>query len=75
MDVLRFVETNKGPVALRRHEHAETIFITQVWNRTPDGEWKQRHYYSNDRSEIAPGMLEALYQGARKRQLPYEDFW
>ena len=75
MDMLEFVETNRGPVARRKHEHAENLCYTQIWKRNQDGDWKPRHYYTKDRSDMSSGLLEALYQGARSRGLPYEDFW
>ena len=75
MEILRFVETNKGPVAVRRHEHAECKYYTQVWRRTQSGDWKSNHYYNSRGEQIDPGLLEALYQGAKANGLPYEDFW
>ncbi len=76
MDILRFVETNRGPVALRRHEHAENKYYTQVWSRTENGDWKAMHLEQKDRSEsLGSGLLEALYQGTKAKGLPYEDFW
>lgn len=76
MDMLEFVQTNIGPVALRRHRHAESQYYTQVWRRAHDGEWKKTHYYSKDRScEFSSDLLEALFRGINEDSLPYEGWW
>ena len=78
MNLLSFVNTNIGIVALRRHENAELMFYTQVWLRTGNDTWKQYHYLSKENSqEFNSGILELLYQHVEQTCscLPFEDFW
>jgi hypothetical protein len=77
MQILTFVNTNIGVVALRRHDKAENLYFTQVWLRSNTGEWKKYHYFTREKNaDICPGILESIYNHvSHEEQLPYEDWW
>jgi hypothetical protein len=76
MDILSFINTNIGIIALRRHPNAELLYYTQVWSRTENGEWSKCHLLSRDNdSAYTSGILEAIYSNIDPQSIQFEDWW
>ena len=76
MDILDFIRTNIGIVALRRHPNAELLHYTQVWKRSGNGDWSKYHICADcDDSQYPPGLLETIFSSYDPAALSYEDWW
>lgn len=75
MELLDFINTNHGVVAVRRHKNAELLYYSQVWLRENTGEWKRYHYYSKDDGDFSSNLLEAFFENIDEDTLCYEDWW